>query len=385
MKASLLRMSIVWLVVVLSAVLLASGCTTVKKWTGLTTPDDEEVAREAKEAMHPQVGETVVIDGKTYVRSRNPYYLTYPEEPEYIYAEPGKEFTGLGGTMAKLREKYFGREEKAAAGVPPEKVQELVRQEVERILREQGRGGELYLSQVKSTSPYSGRALAVIPALQETPRGYDGLNLSLANGLRAELQRQKDLVVIPEAASKEALLKLTGRKFTSRQNIQALGDALGVQGIIVTQVIPPGQKDSFGYLVMEVYETFNGAQVKTVLEPFDSAALRTDAAQTAIRKNATLLANEVRGLDWFGRIEFLKGEKVFLNVGNNTGLKPGKLLQVVEPGKEVINPNNQAILGYTADVPRGELRVTDVLGTNAAAAVVVSGGPFQPNEKIKAR
>ena len=81
----------------------------------------------------------------------------------------------------------------------------------------------------------------------------------------------------------------------------------------------------------------------------------------------------------------LKGDQVYVNVGNNTGLRPGKLLQVVQPGKEVTNPQTNAVMGYTGDVSRGELRVTEVLGNNAAAAVPVSGGPFQPNEKIKAR
>ena len=227
--------------------------------------------------------------------------------------------------------------------------------------------------------------MAVIPALSETPRGYDGLNLTLANNLRAELQRQKDLIVIPEGAGKEALTKLVGSKVASRQNIQALGNALGVQGVIVTQVIPPGYKDSSGYMAMELYETFNGSQVKTLLEPFGAGTPKTDAAQAAVRKDAALLANEVRALEWFGRIEFLKGDQVYVNVGNNTGLRPGKLLQVVQPGKEVMNPQTQAVMGYTADMSRGELKVTEILGNNAAATVAVSGGPFQPNDKIKAR
>ena len=57
-----------------------------------------------KEASVPPevAGETVVIDGKTYVRSRNPYYLTYPAEPEYIFVEKGKEFVGLGGHYGQI-------------------------------------------------------------------------------------------------------------------------------------------------------------------------------------------------------------------------------------------------------------------------------------------
>jgi hypothetical protein len=374
--------------VILSLVLAGSGCTTVKKWTGMTTPDEEEISREAKESATPPelVGETVVIDGKTYVRSRNPYYLTYPAEPEYVYAEKGKEFVGLGETLSRMRAKITGKETtKGTAGVPPEKVQEMVRQEVERIMREQGRGGELFVSKVKSPSPYGGRAVAVIPALSETPKGYDGLNLTLANNLRADLQRQRDLVVMPEAATKEAQTKVGGSKLATSRNIQALGNALGVQGVIITQVIPPGYKDSSGYLAMSLYETFNGSEVKTILEPFGASTPKTDVVDMAVRKDSALLANEVRGLEWFGRVEFTKGEQIYVNVGNNSGLKVGKLLQVVQPGKEVVNPETKAVMGYTGDVSKGELRITEVLGNNAAATVAVSGGPFQPNDKVKAR
>jgi hypothetical protein len=369
-------------------VLFVSGCTKVKRWTGMSTPDEEEVAREAKEAATPTgaAGEVVEIDGKTYVRSKNPYYLTYPAEPEFIYAEKGKEFVGLGESLARMRAKVTGKEaSKGISGVPPEKVQEMVRQEVERIMREQGRGGELFVSKVKSPSPYGGRAVAVIPALSETPKGYDGLNLTLANNLRADLQRQKDLVVIPEAATKEAQTRMVGSKMATARNIQALGNALGVQGVIITQVIPPGYKDSSGYLAMSLYETFNGSEIKTILEPFGAGTPKADVVQNAVRRDSGLLANEVRGLEWFGRIEFTKGEQIYVNFGNNTGLKPGKLLQVVQPGKEVINPQTNAVLGYTGDVSKGELRITEVLGNNAAATVAVSGGPFQPNDKVKAR
>lgn len=369
-----------WVIVFTTLALLVTGCGKMKKMVGITQEDeDEEYPAEVSQ-------ETVVIDNKTFVRSRNPYYLIYPEQPEYIYAEKGTEFEGLQVSLAKSVAKYISKEKgKAGTGIPPEKLQEMVRQEVERILREQGQGGVLYASRVKSTSPYTGRAVAVIPALLETPKGYDGINLTLANGLRAELQRQKDLTVINEEATKEALTKVTGSKLAARHNIQALGDALGVQGIIITQVIPPGTRDSSGYLVMEVYETFLGSQVKALPEASPPGALTIDAAYTAVRKDAGLLADQIRGLDWFGRIEFMKEGKVFLNVGNNSGLKPGSLLAVVQPGKEIINPQTQASLGYTADIIQGELKVTDVLGNNGAAATIVTGGPFKPNEKVKGR
>ena len=35
-----------------------------------------------------------MIDGKPYVRSKNPYWLTEPQAPEYLYVEKGTEFVG---------------------------------------------------------------------------------------------------------------------------------------------------------------------------------------------------------------------------------------------------------------------------------------------------
>ena len=77
------------LLLLVSAALLSGGCSTVKKWAGYGTDDEDE------ETAPPEARqETVMIDGKPYVRSKNPYYLTEPLAPEYLYVEKGREFVG---------------------------------------------------------------------------------------------------------------------------------------------------------------------------------------------------------------------------------------------------------------------------------------------------
>ena len=75
--------------VLLAAALVVGGCSTVKQWAGYGTDDaDEETAPpEAKQ-------ETVMIDGKPYVRSKNPYWMSVQGAPEYLYVEKGTEFVG---------------------------------------------------------------------------------------------------------------------------------------------------------------------------------------------------------------------------------------------------------------------------------------------------
>ena len=91
----------VWLAVLLimSALLVFNGCSTTKKWLGLGSEDDEEAA----ENVPPESKqETVMIDGKPYVRSKNPYWLSYPNAPEYIYVEKGREFVPHAAVSHRL-------------------------------------------------------------------------------------------------------------------------------------------------------------------------------------------------------------------------------------------------------------------------------------------
>jgi hypothetical protein len=220
---------------ILAATLTLGGCTTMKKWVGWDTgSEDEEAAPpEAKE-------ETVAIDGKTYVRSKNPYWLTYPGQPEYIYVEKGREFVGAQQSLINALAKAVGKEKGKASGqtIPPDKLQELVQAEVNRILREQGLGG--FVSQGRGEkSPYTGRAVAVIPDL-DTPGSYEGLNRTLAMSLSDAMGRQKDIKVSTPEQIREALSKagVAGR-LNLVPNIRAVGDYLGVQGIVLTGIVPP--------------------------------------------------------------------------------------------------------------------------------------------------
>ena len=90
-----------------------------------------------------------MIDGKPYVRSKNPYWLSVQGAPEYLYVEKGTEFVGAQQYLVDSLVKAVTAQQAKAAGetIPPDKLQEMVRAEVDRILREQGLGG--FVSQGK--------------------------------------------------------------------------------------------------------------------------------------------------------------------------------------------------------------------------------------------
>ena len=92
------------LLLLVSAALLSGGCSTVKKWAGYGTDDEgeETVPPEARQ-------ETVMIDGKPYVRSKNPYWLSNANAPEYLYVEKGTEFVGAQQYLVDSLAKAIGR------------------------------------------------------------------------------------------------------------------------------------------------------------------------------------------------------------------------------------------------------------------------------------
>jgi hypothetical protein len=374
----MLRLGVLLLVI---AALLSGGCSaysSAKKWAGYGTSDEDE------ETAPPEAqSETVMIDGKPYVRSKNPYWLTEPQAPEYLYVEKGREFVGAQQYLVNSLAKAVGLQQAKAAGqtIPPDKMQEMVRAEVDRILKEQGLGG--FVSQGKpGASTMVGRAVAVIPDL-DTPKSSEGLNRTLAMAVGGALGKTKDLKVSTPESVQEALRKVTvAGKLPLAPNIKALGDALGVQGIVLTGIMPP-TGGSQGAMVLQVYDTFTGLQEDAIVAPGAAGGVNPESVNKFAQDNYLRVAGNLSKITWFGRVEFIKEGKVYLSLGQNSGLKVGDRLKVVEPGKEVVNPTTHSVLGYTADVPQGEIKVTELLGNSGAVAQPLSGGPFKANDKVK--
>lgn len=371
------------LVLALTAGLALVGCgaakNTWRKVSGTRSPD-ADLEAEAK-APPESIQEEIVMDGKVWVRSKNPYYNYMVGEPEYIYTEKGKEFKGLTGWLAKSLAKSLGLDEKTAKGVPEDQVKEMVRQEVDRILREQGLR-PYYDKEKGQPSGVVGRYVAVYPN-PETAGGMQGANRMLAADLADILSRQKDLKVAGPDKVRAALnqAKVTGN-LSQTKNLRALGDAMGVHGLVLTGVVPP-RGGNPGFLVLEVYDTFMGNKVDGIAYPVEGSP-SSEVVKKFARNNAVKVSAALIDVEWFGRVEFTKEDNVYLSFGENAGLKVGDRLKVVAPGQEVINPGTQASLGFTADETKGQLKVTELLGTTGAVATVVSGGPFTTNDKVKA-
>lgn len=352
----------------------------MKQWAGYSSEEEPE------ETVPPESQqETVTIDGKAYVRSKNPYWLSYPDAPEYLYVPKGTEFTSAQQYMMNsLAEAITKKTAQAQSqGVPPDKLQQMVKAEVDRILREQGLSA--FVSQGRgAASPFVGRSVAVIPDL-DTPTSYEGLNRSLAISLGDALARTKDIRVVGQDQVRTALSKagIVG-KINLAPNIRALGDALGVQGIVLTGIMPP-EKGGGGAMALQVYDTFGGNKEQSFAGTPEAGSVNAAAVTKFVNANALGVGGALLNIPWFGRVDFVQDGKVYLNLGQNAGLKVGDRLRVVTAGKAVVNPATQAVLGYTADQTQGELKVTELLSNTGAVATTMNGGPFKPNDRVRGK
>ena len=111
----------VFVLFIIAAVLLPAGCSRVKdRWRQVSGTRAPDADLEGEATTPPEATqEEVVIEGKTMVRSRNPYYLTMPNEPEYVYAEKGKELKTLQGMIENSIARRLGlTKETEGKGVP---------------------------------------------------------------------------------------------------------------------------------------------------------------------------------------------------------------------------------------------------------------------------
>lgn len=86
---------------------------------------------------------------------------------------------------------------------------------------------------------------------------------------------------------------------------------------------------------------------------------------------------------WNGRVAMIKGDRIYLNVGRQSGLQIGDILKVLDVGDEVFDPDTGESIGKVPGRMKGTLEVVHYFGTDGAVAVVHSGAGFQENDAIE--
>lgn len=96
----------------------------------------------------------------------------------------------------------------------------------------------------------------------------------------------------------------------------------------------------------------------------------------------SLLAQASR-VSWSGRVAMIKNDRVYLNVGRQSGLQVGDILKVLETSDEIFDPETGEPIGKVPGRMKGTLEIINYFGTDGSIGVVHSGAGFQENDLIE--
>jgi len=106
----------------------------------------------------------------------------------------------------------------------------------------------------------------------------------------------------------------------------------------------------------------------------DKAQLR--AVHLAIEEVTGDIVQGINEMGWYTRIVKIDGDRVYLNAGRLTGLRVGDLMDVFGPGRGQVDQTVGVSLDSSAGQRKGQVKVSQLFGTDAAIAHITHGGDF---------
>lgn len=113
--------------------------------------------------------------------------------------------------------------------------------------------------------------------------------------------------------------------------------------------------------------------------------LGQEALRSAITKFMDNLVQQLRSVEWTGRIASVSGSDIYINAGRDVGLNVGDTLVVQTLGKEIYDPQTKVLLGREEGPIKGELIITGYVGDKLTKARPKAGVGFQINDIVKVK
>ena len=88
-------------------------------------------------------------------------------------------------------------------------------------------------------------------------------------------------------------------------------------------------------------------------------------------------------MDWEGRIAAVRSDRIFLNVGQISGLKVGDILKVSDEGEDIYDPETGQLIGKVPGRMKGTLEVISFYGNDGSIAIIHSGAGFKENDRVE--
>jgi curli biogenesis system outer membrane secretion channel CsgG len=111
------------------------------------------------------------------------------------------------------------------------------------------------------------------------------------------------------------------------------------------------------------------------------------ASRQAIDRAVELICERMEKRPWEGRIAEVETEEdgsvaIYINAGKRLGLKEGDVLQIVRPGKRIIDPETKTVIGRTRDNILGQCRIEEAL-EGVSIATPLEGQGFAVNDIVR--
>jgi hypothetical protein len=141
-----------------------------------------------------------------------------------------------------------------------------------------------------------------------------------------------------------------------------------------------------GGLDYTIVDAFSGRSINQG-EDIGSASSGPDGQnqvlQELVARIALTLEKGVAGYAWLSRVAMVEGKNVYVSAGGATGLKPGDILEVCGPGREIIHPVAKASMGFQPGPYKGKIKVLKLFGRDAAEATLIAGeGEIEVNDLV---
>jgi len=119
-------------------------------------------------------------------------------------------------------------------------------------------------------------------------------------------------------------------------------------------------------------------------EPMPEVDRKLEQLSRRLSERLLLKSMVIAGkLGWSGRIVRIDGPRLYLNSGGQTGLRPGDLLKVVEPPREITDPQGGGFVGQAPGRLKATLKIIQLFGADGAVAAIQSGGGVLPGDRVE--
>lgn len=105
--------------------------------------------------------------------------------------------------------------------------------------------------------------------------------------------------------------------------------------------------------------------------------------EAAFEKTIPPMVAALQKFSWEGRVALVKGERVYLNAGRQSGLNIGDVLRIVEAQEEVYDPESSQFIGNIKGRMKGTVEVISYFGNDGAVTTVHSGSDFKENDLVE--